>query len=113
MLYPRLLPSCESVLDGATGLVGDDELLRQALVDDECCRHAVSAPPDEQLVSLLRQLGLDHLLDANDAGLDTVQAWDATLSVGEQQRIAFARLLTHRYGRDVLQREGERLRQRE
>jgi hypothetical protein len=54
-------------------------------------------PSDADLASLLTRLGLDHLLTAGE-GLDQTREWDAVLSVGEQQRIAFARLLTHRCG---------------
>lgn len=36
--------------------------------------------------------------DAYSDGLDTCCDWNQVLSVGEQQRIAFARLLCHRYG---------------
>lgn len=60
--------------------------LREALCyptgvfDDIHCREA------------LRQVRLDHILDA----LDQVQPWDKYLSGGEQQRLAFARILLQR-----------------
>jgi hypothetical protein len=68
-------------------------------------------PTDETLVALLRELRLGHLLDApvvvNDdtvlsvdnhqLGLDAIRDWTAVLSSGEQQRIAFARLLVHKW----------------
>jgi putative ATP-binding cassette transporter len=40
----------------------------------------------------LRRCGLEHLLDR----LDEQEGWDRILSVGEQQRLAFARLLLHK-----------------
>ena len=40
----------------------------------------------------LRRCGLEHLLDR----LDEREGWDRILSVGEQQRLAFARLLLHK-----------------
>lgn len=67
-----------------------------------------SVPSDSELVHILEALGLEHLLALRQAegdvsvcvsgatGLDTVADWAAVLSVGEQQRIAFARLLCHR-----------------
>ncbi len=40
----------------------------------------------------LQRCGLEHLLDR----LDERESWDRVLSVGEQQRLAFARLLLHK-----------------
>ena len=40
----------------------------------------------------LQRCGLEHLLDR----LDEQERWDRVLSVGEQQRLAFARLLLHK-----------------
>ena len=40
----------------------------------------------------LRRCGLEYLLDR----LDERESWDRVLSVGEQQRLAFARLLLHK-----------------
>ncbi|MHB2165892.1 ABC transporter ATP-binding protein/permease [Alsobacter sp. R-9] len=48
--------------------------------------------PDEELVRALHRCGLRHL--ANDLG--RTERWDKVLSGGEQQRLAFARLLVHR-----------------
>jgi putative ATP-binding cassette transporter len=44
---------------------------------------------DAAIASALRQVGLDHLL----ASLDQKARWDRTLSLDEQQRLGFARLL--------------------
>ena len=48
--------------------------------------------PDEQLVSVLEDVALGNLADR----LDETPDWSKTLSPGEQQRIAFARVLLHK-----------------
>ena len=50
------------------------------------------AVADEVLKDLLHKVGLDHLRDR----LDDTERWDHVLSGGEQQRIAFARVLIHK-----------------
>jgi putative ATP-binding cassette transporter len=47
---------------------------------------------DDILRDTLHKVGLDHLRDR----LDESERWDHILSGGEQQRIAFARALTHK-----------------
>ena len=47
---------------------------------------------DEQISSVLSQLNLQHVLEQS-GGLDTEKDWDDILSIGEQQGLAFARLL--------------------
>ncbi|MEH2068934.1 MAG: ATP-binding cassette domain-containing protein [Nostoc sp.] len=50
---------------------------------------------DKELEQILQQVKLQHLLTRVD-GFDTEVAWENILSLGEQQRLAFARLLiTH------------------
>ena len=46
----------------------------------------------EKLKAALHRCGLDHLRDR----LDERERWDRVLSVGEQQRLAFGRLLLHK-----------------
>jgi vitamin B12/bleomycin/antimicrobial peptide transport system ATP-binding/permease protein len=48
---------------------------------------------DEALLKILDEVQLRHL--AEDGGLDRTQDWEKLLSGGEQQRLAFARLLVH------------------
>ena len=48
--------------------------------------------PTEALRKALRRCHLEHLLDR----LDERERWDRVLSVGEQQRLGFCRLLLHR-----------------
>src|SRR5262249_37281166 len=53
------------------------------------------APPnvdDDMLREALHKVGLDHLRGR----LDDVERWDHILSGGEQQRVAFARVLIHK-----------------
>ena len=49
---------------------------------------------DEALLKVLDEVQLRHLADT-DAGLDRKEDWEKLLSGGEQQRLAFARLLVH------------------
>ncbi len=49
---------------------------------------------DEQLLAFLDQVSLPHLAE-RVGGLSAVHDWEKLLSVGEQQRIAFARILVH------------------
>lgn len=50
---------------------------------------------DESLCDILEQVNL-HALLAEHGGLDAVRDWGRVLSLGEQQRIAFARILVSR-----------------
>ncbi len=54
--------------------------------------HTDSQIPDEQLEEALRQVNLADLT-AKVGGLDVELSWSDVLSLGEQQRLAFARLL--------------------
>lgn len=49
---------------------------------------------DEQLLEILVQVHLPQLAE-RVGGLDAVQDWEKLLSVGEQQRLAFGRVLVH------------------
>jgi ABC-type uncharacterized transport system fused permease/ATPase subunit len=53
------------------------------------------APNDAELVEVLECVRLGHLMDRCD-GLDSYVEWASVLSLGEQQRLAFARLLLSR-----------------
>lgn len=50
---------------------------------------------DAQLLDVLREVQLPRLAE-RVGGLDAAQDWEKLLSVGEQQRLAFARVLVHR-----------------
>ncbi|AVR95656.1 ABC transporter ATP-binding protein/permease [Pseudoduganella armeniaca] len=55
---------------------------------------AESCLSDEELLEILSQVHLPYLAE-RVGGLDAVQDWDKLLSVGEQQRLAFGRVLVH------------------
>ena len=62
--------------------------LRQAMLYPK----VPDAIADEVLTDMLHKVGLDHLRER----LDETQRWDQLLSGGEQQRVAFARVLIHK-----------------
>jgi len=51
-----------------------------------------AAVPDERILALLRDMGLESVL-SRVAGLDIERRWDSLLSLGEQQRVALAHAL--------------------
>jgi putative ATP-binding cassette transporter len=53
-----------------------------------------SSLSDEQLQAILKEVHLPSLVE-RVGGLDAVQDWEKLLSVGEQQRLAFGRVLVH------------------
>jgi putative ATP-binding cassette transporter len=55
---------------------------------------AQSSLSDAQLSEILEQVHLPHLAE-RVGGLDAVHDWEKLLSVGEQQRLAFGRVLVH------------------
>lgn len=62
---------------------------------------AQSSLSDEQLLEILEQVNLPHMVERM-GGLDAVHDWEKMLSVGEQQRLAFARVLVHEPGIVIL-----------
>ncbi|MGC1310148.1 MAG: ABC transporter ATP-binding protein/permease [Phormidesmis sp.] len=49
---------------------------------------------DEQLIEVLKRVNLPDLCD-RFGGFDTIEEWGDVLSLGEQQRLSFARVLVH------------------
>lgn len=62
---------------------------------------AQTALSDEELLAILEQVHLPRLAE-RVGGLDAVQDWEKMLSVGEQQRLAFGRVLVHAPGIVIL-----------
>ncbi len=50
---------------------------------------------DDQLTKVLEQVNLPDLAERCDDGFDTIEEWGDILSLGEQQRLSFARVLIH------------------
>ena len=57
--------------------------------------HLVETVDDDQLQHILERVRLPHLVNRFQGGLDAQADWENILSLGEQQRIAFARVLVH------------------
>ncbi|WP_413160438.1 ABC transporter ATP-binding protein/permease [Capilliphycus salinus ALCB114379] len=57
--------------------------------------HSETHYNDKQLLDVLKQVNLPNISD-QFGGLDSVIKWSQVLSLGEQQRLAFARLLLHK-----------------
>ncbi len=62
---------------------------------DQLCYPAAGDTPDEHLRGALQDVGLEDL-PVRFGGFDVEQNWPGILSIGEQQRLAFARLLVNR-----------------
>lgn len=85
---------------GSVGLHADRRLFmlpQKPYVPTGTLRRAVAYPAAaedwsvEEIADALRKVGLDHLKDK----IEEDAPWDQTLSGGEKQRLAFARLLLH------------------
>ncbi len=70
--------------------------LRQQLVYPRTVEEWQAEHTDAPLLSALRTVQLTRLAERGEAGLDAVRDWGDELSLGEQQRLAFARLLVNK-----------------
>ena len=50
---------------------------------------------DEQLAAVLQKVNLPDLAERYEDGFDAIEEWSDVLSLGEQQRLSFARVLIH------------------
>ncbi len=57
---------------------------------------------DQQLIEVLKQVNLPDLVERYDDGFDTTEEWSDVLSLGEQQRLSFARVLIHQPAYTIL-----------
>lgn len=51
---------------------------------------------DRLLIQVLKRVGLSHVVERVEEGLDATRRWAEELSLGEQQRIGVARIMVHR-----------------
>ncbi|GAB4814011.1 hypothetical protein N2152v2_001057 [Parachlorella kessleri] len=82
---PGLAPSASSSTNGASASTGGSTSATSA--------RTLPLPSDEELRAAMRAVQLGPLLDRIGGKLDSVADWASILSLGEQQRLAFARVL--------------------
>lgn len=87
-------------LDPATGPLTSQRVQLQQHSEGGREAATIEPPSDERLCEVLRQVGLSNVLDRLTSAaapatgaLDTIADWSTMLSLGEQQRLAFARVL--------------------
>lgn len=71
-------------------------LRQQIIYPDSLRQMRTRGVTDADLLSMLKILGLEHLVDLYDEGWDAEAEWRDVLSGGLQQRVAMARLFYHR-----------------
>lgn len=71
-------------------------LRQQIIYPDSLRQMRTRGVTDAELLSMLKILGLEHLVDLYDEGWDAEAEWRDVLSGGLQQRVAMARLFYHR-----------------
>lgn len=71
-------------------------LRQQIIYPDSLRQMRTRGVTDTDLLSMLKILGLEHLVDLYDEGWDAEAEWRDVLSGGLQQRVAMARLFYHR-----------------
>ncbi|KAF8075407.1 hypothetical protein N665_1096s0007 [Sinapis alba] len=86
LLYPAWSTTMEatpggSKIDGASALLKKDDGIEEGY-----------KPTTDDLMRTLENVRLGHIVD-RFGGLDSLHEWSSVLSLGEQQRLAFARLL--------------------
>merc|ERR1712000_241707 len=87
-------------------------LRQQIIYPDSLRQMRTRGVTDADLLSMLKILGLEHLVDLYDEGWDAEAEWRDVLSGGLQQRVAMARLFYHRpslwkYHSKILQFDGQ------
>ncbi|KAI3414936.1 uncharacterized protein J3R85_015742 [Psidium guajava] len=90
LLYPTWLEGATSNSNGSSS-TGMPPFLAQRLISGDGSKRP-GMPTTDDLVKVLEDVRLDYLL-ARFSSLDSTYEWSSVLSLGEQQRLAFARLL--------------------
>ncbi|EOA36667.1 hypothetical protein CARUB_v10011986mg [Capsella rubella] len=87
LLYPAWSANAEEATPGGSKIDGSPPLLMRDDGNEEC-----NKPTTDDLMRTLEKVCLGHIAD-RFGGLDSIHEWSSVLSLGEQQRLAFARLL--------------------
>nr|XP_027119766.1 ABC transporter D family member 2, chloroplastic-like isoform X1 [Coffea arabica] len=90
LLYPTWTGDPTSALDAAKSTAMLPFLIRTPSINCQSMRP--SPPTNDDLRRVLEDVGLGYLLSRCNS-LDSINEWSNVLSLGEQQRLAFARLL--------------------
>ncbi|KAL3322522.1 hypothetical protein AABB24_039899 [Solanum stoloniferum] len=90
LLYPTWTKDSDNLSDDAKQSDSLPFLMRAR--DARCVNERSKKPTSEDLLQVLNDVSLGHLLSRFD-GLDSTHEWSSVLSLGEQQRLAFGRLL--------------------
>ncbi|KAF5204363.1 Atp-binding cassette sub-family d member [Thalictrum thalictroides] len=89
LLYPTWSEGLLSISE-TTNPPGSLPFLSQKQTEDATKR--LKKPKDDDLIQVLDDVRLGYILSRVN-GLDSINEWSSVLSLGEQQRLAFARLL--------------------
>ncbi|KAJ8527617.1 hypothetical protein K7X08_015068 [Anisodus acutangulus] len=90
LLYPTWTEDSDNLSDDAKQSDSLPFLMRAR--DARCVNEKPKKPTSDDLIQVLNDVSLGHLLSRFD-GLDSTHEWSSVLSLGEQQRLAFGRLL--------------------
>ncbi|KAK4343937.1 hypothetical protein RND71_037031 [Anisodus tanguticus] len=90
LLYPTWTEDPDNLSDDAKQSDSLPFLMRAR--DARCVNEKPKKPTSDDLIQVLNDVSLGHLLSRFD-GLDSTHEWSSVLSLGEQQRLAFGRLL--------------------
>lgn len=91
LLYPTWTEKVEFGYGGGEGQKSDPK--QEKPVFESNTEDTSVVPSDECILGTLQRVGLGDILEQNKCSLDDIQDWAPKLSLGEQQRLAFARLL--------------------
>ncbi|MCD7456414.1 Canalicular multispecific organic anion transporter 1 [Datura stramonium] len=90
LLYPTWTEDSDDLSDDAKQ--SDSLSFLMHARDARCDNEKSKKPTSDDLIQVLNDVSLGHLLSRFDS-LDSTHEWSSVLSLGEQQRLAFGRLL--------------------